>query len=58
MCLPAGGCPQLWEYRMQGDLHSAEGEVLDELISVFQFIGEYRINNSEMEVEKKSFSSK
>lgn len=43
---------------MQGDRHSVEGEMLDELIPVFQFIGEYRINNSEMEVGKKSFYCK
>lgn len=43
---------------MQGDLHRVEGEMLVELISVLHFIGEYGINNSEMEVGKKFCSSK
>lgn len=43
---------------MQGDLYNLEGKSLDELISAFQVIGEDKINNSKMEVGKKSFHSK
>lgn len=44
-----------WRILNVGDLYCGEAKRLDELISVFQFIGEDKINNSEMEVGKKSF---
>lgn len=43
---------------MQGDLYSVEGKSLTDWFLCSTLLGEDRINNSEIEVGKKSFYSK